>query len=208
MALFERFREPDIEEIAVELKPPNPASLNQGRKDVLLERTGQVVNEVEDLALQHIHAAIDDPWPGPVQILFQERDNLPLLFDHAPIARGVRNRPQRQGGHRPALVRRLLQSPQIEVEERVSVHHEEIGIERFARDRQRAGGAERDRLPQYPDRGVADPPSAVGRLKNLSEIAPEQEDVLVAMAFDHLDEDSRGTAGRPRLAASASERIA
>ena len=197
MPLFKGFGQPDIEEIAVKFAPPNLASLDQCRKDVLLERTRQVVNQVEDFPFQHIDPAIDDPWPGPAQILFQKRDDPPLLFDHPSIARGVGNRPQRQGRHGSVLLRRLFQSPQIDVEERVSVHHEEARIERFARDRQCAGGAERRRLPQHPDCRVADPAPVVGRLQNLSEIAPEQEDVPVAVPFDHLEEivEERPVAG-------------
>ena len=165
------------------------------------------MNEVEDLPFKHIHPAIDDPWPGPVQILLQERHNVSLLFNHTPVASGVGNRPQRQGRHRPALIRCLLQGSQINVEERIPVHHEEIGIERFARDRQCAGGAEWDRLPQHPDRGVANPAPVVGRFKNLSEIASEEEDILIAVAFDHLKKVVEERSARPRSAASASERL-
>ena len=41
---------------------------------------------------------------------------------------------------------------------------------------------------QHPDRRLADPAPVVGRLKNLSEIAAEQEDVVIAVAFDHLEQ--------------------
>ena len=150
MSLFERFGQPDIEEIAVELAARDLAALDQGRKDVLFERTRQVANEIEDLAFQHIDPAVDDARPRPGQILFQERDDLALLFDHPPVARGVGDRPQRQGRRRAASSRDLLQRAQIDVEERVSVHHQEARIERFARDRQRAGGAERDLFAQAP----------------------------------------------------------
>ena len=73
MPLLKGLGQPDIEEIAVEFAPGEFASLNQRRKDVLLERTGQVVNQVQNLALEHIDSAIDDPRPRPAQILFQER---------------------------------------------------------------------------------------------------------------------------------------
>ena len=67
----------------------------------------------------------------------------------------------------------------------------------FARDRQRAGGAERDLFAQHPDRRAANPAPVIGRLENLSEIAAEQEDVLIAVAFDHLEEivEERTVAG-------------
>ena len=59
-------------------------------------------------------------------------------------------------------------------------------IKRVARDRQRAGGAERNRLAHDPHRGLADPAAVVSRLDHLPEMAGEQDDVLVAVAFDHL----------------------
>src|ERR1700722_8206606 len=89
MPLFECFRQPNIDEIALELTPSNLALLDQSRKDVLFKRTRQVANEIEDVALQHVDSAIDDPWPGPARILFQERHDLSPLFDHAPIASRV-----------------------------------------------------------------------------------------------------------------------
>ncbi len=84
-------------------------------------------------------------------------------------------------------MRGLLQSAQIDVEERVPVHHEETGIERLARHRQRAGCAERRLFPQHADPGVADPAPIVSRLENLPEIAREQDDVLISVTFDHLE---------------------
>src|SRR5262249_29978571 len=115
MPLFKRFGQPDVEEIAVEPESPNLASLDQGREDVLLERARQIENEVENLAPEHIDSAIDDPCPRPAQILFQEGHNLPILFDYPPIPTGVCDSPQRQGRHRSALTRGLLQGSQIDV---------------------------------------------------------------------------------------------
>src|ERR1700755_266131 len=48
MPLFKGFGQPDIKEIAVKFAPPNLASLNQGWKDVLLERTRKFQNQVEN----------------------------------------------------------------------------------------------------------------------------------------------------------------
>ena len=150
MSLFERFGQADIEEIAVERLAPNLAALDQRREHILLERAGQGGNEVEDLALEHIDPAIDDSRARPARVLFQKRDDFALLLDHPPVARGVGNRAQRQGRHRAALKRGLLQRAQIDVEKRVPVHHQEPGIERFARDRERARGAERRLFAQHP----------------------------------------------------------
>ena len=85
-------------------------------------------------------------------------------------------------------MRGLLQRSQIDVEKRVPVHHQEPGIERFARDGERARGAERRLFAQHPKLSAADPAPVIGRLENLAEIAAEQQDVLIAVAFDHLDE--------------------
>ena len=49
MPPFKGFRQPDIEEIAVKFAPPNLASLNQSRKDVLLKRTREFLDQVENL---------------------------------------------------------------------------------------------------------------------------------------------------------------
>ena len=62
------------------------------------------------------------------------------------------------------------------------------GSRDFARDRQRAGGPEGDRLAHDPDRCVADPAAVVGCLEHFSEMTGKQDDVLVAVAFDHLQE--------------------
>ena len=87
----------------------------------------------------------------------------------------------------PDLCEASFQGAQIDVEKRVSVHEEKARIESFARDRQRAGGAERDRFAHDPHHGLADPAAAVGRLQRLSEMAGKQDDVPVAVAFDHLE---------------------
>ena len=54
MSRLERFGQPDIEEVALELATRNLAALDQGRKHVLLKRTRQVANQAEDLVLQQI----------------------------------------------------------------------------------------------------------------------------------------------------------
>src|SRR5271168_549644 len=145
MSLLESLGQSDIEEVALELAARDLAAFDQGGKDVLFKRTRQVANEIQDLALQHIDPAVDDAWPWPARILFQERPDLAVLFDHPSVAGGVGNRPQRQGRRGAGPLRGLFQGAQIDVEKRVSVHEEKARIESFARDRQRAGGAERDR---------------------------------------------------------------
>ena len=186
MSLLESLGQSDIEEVAVELVAGDLAPFGQRRKYLLFKRARQVTNEVQDLALQNIDAAVDDARPGPARILFQERLDLAALFDHPPVARGVGDLPQRERRRGAGSPRGPLEGAQIDVEESVSVHEQKMRIERVARDRQRSGGAERNRLAHHPHRGLADPAAAVSRLDRLPEMTGEQDDVPVAVALDHL----------------------
>src|SRR5215469_5698389 len=99
----------------------------QSRKDVLLQACGSLRDVFKHGALEQVHSPVDDSRCPSVFFLAKTNDSLRAIESHRSIPARIRNAAYRHADQPAVVPMKMLESWKIKLQERISVHNQELG---------------------------------------------------------------------------------